>query len=53
MRNDCKFNLGWNKEKEQITEATEKMIICEIDRKFDIIMDIVKVNTEAEIGDRG
>lgn len=48
MKRDSNADIEIN---EQTTEATEKMSICEIGRQFDVLLDIVKVNTEKSIGE--
>lgn len=39
----------WDEE-DRTMEFTEKMETCETSGKYDIILDIVKVNTDEEIG---
>ena len=46
-----KFNYTYIDDEDDTTEATEKMFATETGGKFDIILDIVKVNTSAIIGD--
>ena len=43
-------NSLWSAEGDHTMEFTEKMETCEISGKYDIILDIVKVNTDEEIG---
>lgn len=43
-------NSLWSAEEDHTMESTEKMETSGISRKYDIILDIVKVNTEEEIG---
>lgn len=46
-----KFNYTYIDEEDDTTDATEKMVAAETGGKFEIILDIVKVNTSAMIGD--
>ena len=46
-----KFNYTYIDDEDDTTEATETMFATETGGKFDIILDIVKVNTSAIIGD--
>ena len=46
-----KLNYTYIDDKDDTTEATEKMFATETGGKFEIILDIVKVNTSAIIGD--
>lgn len=50
MKSVNKTNSFWNEEDEQTIEFTEKMETSGISQKFDIVLDIVKVNTDEEIG---
>lgn len=45
-----KVKKFWDVEENQTLEFTEKIETCEISGKYDIILDIVKVNTDEEIG---
>lgn len=46
-----KFNYAYIDDEDDTTEATEKMFTPETVGKFEIVLDIVKVNTSATIGD--
>ena len=46
-----KFNYTYVDDEDDTTEATEKMFATETGGMFEIILDIVKVNTSATIGD--
>lgn len=45
-----KFLINEN-EDQDATESTEKMIIYDTGRRFDIVLDIEKVNTDQSIGE--
>ena len=48
MKRESNTNTEVN---EHTTESTEKISICEIGKQFDILLDIIKVNTEVSIGE--
>lgn len=49
---DDRFNYTYTEDEDDATEATEEMFATETGGKFEIVLDIVKVNTSMSIGDQ-